>query len=145
MEEKMISPPEEKEEAPLDRAQVEKQLSELAEKLARQLQQGEEAEKSRREALNGREAALLKREMAAKTREELEKQGLPASLAEALFFAGDEEMQRGVSLLEEAFRAAVQKGVEERLLSDIPKMIPMKPLSELSDEDYYAAVMSRHE
>lgn len=132
-------------ETPIDRAQVEKQLSELAEKLAKQLQQGEAAEKSRRDALNDREKALRKREMAAKTREALENQGLPANLSQALFFEGEEEMEKGVSLLEEAFRTAVQKGVEERLLSSAPKAAPVKPLHELSDEDYYAAMMSRHE
>ena len=81
--------------------------------------------------------------MNARVREELEKRGLPVQLAEGLSFATPEEMEEGVQALEEHFRAAVQQGVEARLLTDAPKAAPLKPLSEMTDEDYYAAVFCR--
>ena len=66
------------------------------------------------------------------------------ALAEALRFADAESMEQGIALLEEAFRAAVQQGVEERLLLSAPKVIPVRPAGELSDAEYYAALAQFH-
>lgn len=143
MEEPILENPETAGEGPLTRAEVERQMSEMAQRLTRQIEAGAQAENARREELNTREAELRRREMAALAREELEKRGLPTALAEALPFQEKEKLAQGMDALEEAFRAAVQQGVEERLLTGAPKKAALKPLSELSDEEYYAAVCRR--
>lgn len=140
MEETIIAAPAEKAEAPLTRAEVERQLNEMAQRLNRQIEAGAQAESARQAELDSREEELRRREMTAKTREELEKRGLPIALAEALPFPSEEKLTAGLDALEQAFRAAVQQGVEERLLTAAPKKTSVKPLSELSDEEYYAAV-----
>ena len=119
---------------------AQERLAALAQQLTERLEAGLREENARRQALESREADLNRREMTAKTREELDKRGLPAALADCLVFSDESAMLTGVSVLEEAFRAAVQSGVEERLLSGAPKAASLTPLSELSDEEYYAAV-----
>lgn len=133
------------EEEPLTRAEVERQLSEMAQRLTRQIEAGAQAEDARQQALNTREAELRRRELAALARETLEKRGLPVALAEALPFQEETALNQGIDALEEAFRAAVQRGVEERLFTSAPKKAAIPPLSQLSDEDYYAAVCRREE
>ena len=145
MEQPIAAAPERTGEEPLTRAEVERQMSEMAQRLTRQIEAGAQAEDARRQALNTREAELRRRELAALAREALEKRGLPAALAEALPFQEEEELNQGIAALEEAFRAAVQRGIEERLLTSAPKKAAVLPLSELSDEDYYAAVCRREE
>lgn len=143
MEEEIGFAPEKTGEEPLTRAEVERQLGDLAQRLTQRIEAGNQAENARREELDTREDALHKRELAARAREALEKRGLPAALAETLSFPGEDALENGVNALEEGFRAAVQRAVEERLLTDAPKASSLKPLSELSDEDYYAAVCRR--
>ena len=124
-------------------ADVEQQLSALAQRLSAQIEAFAQQEQARSDALSGREEDLCRREMAAQARDALQERGLPTALADCLCFADAEEMQNGVDALEKAFRAAVQQGVEDRLLSDAPKSAAMKPLSEMTDEEYYAAVAPR--
>ena len=95
---------------------------------------------TRQEALDARESALRSRERSARVREALEKRGLPAALSACLNGQGTEEVEGGVAALEEAFRAAVQQAVDARLTTGAPKAAPFKPLSEMTDEEYYAAV-----
>ena len=122
---------------------LEDRLSALAQQLSRALQESAQADEMRRNQLDQRENALKKQEMQAQARAEMEKRGLPCELASGLAFENAEEMEAAAAALEESFRAAVQQGVEERLLSDAPKAQPMQPMSEMTDEDYYAAVYSR--
>ena len=131
-------------EAPLTRTELEEQLGALARQLTERLAQGEAQEQARSQALNQREEELHQREMAALARERLAAHGLPPALAEALRFADAESMEQGIALLEEAFRAAVQQGVEERLLLSAPKVISVRPAGELSDAEYYAALAQFH-
>ena len=131
-------------EAPLTRTELEEQLGALARQLTERLAQGEAQEQARSQALNQREEELHQREMVALARERLAAHGLPPALAEALRFADAESMEQGIALLEEAFRAAVQQGVEERLLLSAPKVIPVRPAGELSDAEYYAALAQFH-
>jgi len=143
VEEKKNDLPEETGKEMVTPAQLEAQLSSLVQQLASQLEAGAQAESQRKEMLDSREADLKKREMNAKVREELEKRGLPIQLSHGLAFAAPEEMEEGIDALEARFRAAVQQGVEARLLIDAPKAAPIKPLSEMTDEDYYAAIYRR--
>ena len=122
---------------------LEDQLSALAQQLSRALNESAQADEARRNQLDQRELALKKQEMLARAKAEMEKRGLPVQLAAGLSFETAEEMETAVHALEESFRAAVQQGVEERLLSDAPKAQPLQPLAEMTDEDYYAAVYSR--
>ena len=125
-------------------SRLEDQLSALAQQLSHALQESAQMDEARRNQLDQRELALKKQEMLAKAKAEMEKRGLPCELAAGLEFENAEEMAAAVSALEDCFREAVQKGVEERLLSDAPKAQPLQPLSEMTDEDYYAAVYSRN-
>lgn len=131
-------------EAPLTRTELEEQLSALARQLTERLAQGEAQEQARSQALSQREEELRRREMAALARECLAAHGLPPALAEALRFSDEADMEQGVALLEEAFRAAVQQGVEERLLLSAPKVAPVRPVGELTDAEYYAALAQNH-
>ena len=132
-------------ETPLTREDVERQFTLLSGQLQRQLELSAQEAAARKDALDGREEEVRRREMAALAKEMLEERSLPAALAGALSFENEDALKEGVDALESAFRAAVQQGVEERLLSAAPKTAPLVPLSELSDEEYYAAVCRREE
>ena len=122
-------------------AAVEGRLAELAARLSAQVEALTEQDESRRRTLDTREDELRRRELTAQAHELLQQRGLPAALADCLAFADEDALRRGVDALENAFRAAVQQGVEERLLTqDAPKSGAVKPLSEMTDEEYYAAV-----
>lgn len=120
-------------EAALTRAELEAAMDALEKSFQSRLD-------AQHDALAQKEAALRRQELTAKARQALQQRELPIALADALPFADDAALQNGLDALEEAFRAAVQKAVEERLLSAAPKAAPVKPLSEMTDEEYYAAV-----
>lgn len=119
---------------------VEERLSALAQQITRQMEKSAQEEKNRRTALDERETAIARREMLSRAREEMEKRGLPAALSECMAFADEDAMKLGINLLEECFHAAVQAAVEARLLDHAPKTTPIRPLSDLPDDEYYAAV-----
>ena len=89
-------------------------------------------------ALQSREREIADREMHALVREECEKHGLPAELGDCLSFPDAESARRGVAALEQAFRQAVQRSVEERLSGDTPKTQPVTDTDKLTDAEYYA-------
>ena len=128
--------------APADTlAAVEGRLAELAARLSAQVEALTEQDETRRQTLDTREDELRRRELTAQAHELLQQRGLPTALADCLAFADADALRRGVDTLESAFRTAVQQGVEERLLTqDAPKSGAVKPLSEMTDEEYYAAV-----
>jgi len=119
---------------------VEERLSDLAQQITRQMEKSAQDEKDRRNALDERETAIARREMLSRAREEMEKRGLPAALSECMVFADEDAMKQGIDLMEESFRTAVQAAVEARLLDHAPKTAVMRPLSDLPDDEYYAAV-----
>ncbi len=143
MEEKKTEMPVDAGSETVSQPRLEDQLSALAQQLSRALNESAQADEARRNQLDQRELALKKQEMLARAKAEMEKRGLPVQMAAGLSFETAEEMETAVNALEESFRAAVQQGVEERLLSDAPKAQPLQPLAEMTDEDYYAAVYSR--
>lgn len=140
MEQELITVPE----TPLpeegDAQEAERRLAALAQKLSQQIEALAQEEADRRQALDEREDALRRREMTALAEEMLKQRELPPALAAALQCGDEDALRAAVSALEDAFRAAVQQGVEARLLSAPPKASALKPLSEMSDEEYYAAV-----
>ena len=139
--EEIINPsPETAAQPPLTRADLEAELAALEEALQARLNAQQQEAAQQRQALEAQETALRQRELIAQTRQELQRRELPIALAETLPFADEAAMERGLNALEEAFRAAVQGGVEERLLSAAPKAAPVKAPSEMTDEEYYAAV-----
>lgn len=138
MEETPITPAAEAQEAPA--LSLEKQLADWARHFTEQMEASRQALENRQAGMDEREKELARRERAAQARECLRERGLPEELADCLFFADDDAVRQGVDALEAAFRAAVQQGVEERLLSSAPKTGALKPLDQLSDEEYYAAV-----
>lgn len=139
--EEIINPgPETAAQPPLTRADLEAELAALTEAFQTRLDAQQQETKQQRQALEAQEAALRQRELIAKARQELQQRQLPISLAEALPFANETALESGLNALEEAFCAAVQQGVEERLLSAAPKAAPVKAPSEMTDEEYYAAV-----
>ncbi len=98
------------------------------------------------ERLDARQAELEKQAEALEERarkisleEALKQRGLPPELAQALTIQSEDAAETVVNALEKAFRAAVQKGVEERLAGDTPNdTLPFKDIRALPDEEYYA-------
>lgn len=95
---------------------------------------------SRREAaIAEREKRLMERELRAMALERLAERGLPAELADALPYDGEERCMGALDAIEQAFRHAVQEAVEQRLRGKTPSMggaIRMDA-DALSDEEYY--------
>ena len=120
--------------------EAERRLSALAQTLSQQIETLAREETARREALDSREDDLRRREMEALAADMLRSRGLPAGLASVLICEDESALESALNALEDAFRAAVQQGVEERLLSDTPKAPAVKPLNEMTDAEYYAAV-----
>lgn len=121
-------------------APAEAQLTDLIRRLAQQLDSARQAQDAREEAIEQREASLQKKELCALARQLLREKELPEDLADPLVFADEDAVRQGIGILEKAFRAAVQQGVEDRLQSTAPKSGEIKPLDQLTDEEYYAAV-----
>lgn len=90
--------------------------------------------------LDAREQAILGRELRAEAARLLQSRSLPAGLVEIVNCASAEGMQASVNALEQAFRAAVQQGVEARLCGSAPAGVRGQVQeSDRSDEDYYRA------
>ncbi len=138
MEETPITPADALPQAP--EAPAETQLTDLIRRLAQQLDSARQAQDEREEAIARREASLREKELCALARRLLREKELPEDLAECLSFQDEDAVQTAVDALEKAFRAAVQTGVENRLQSTAPKSGEIKPLDQLTDEEYYAAV-----
>mgnify|MGYP004671384999 FL=1 len=93
---------------------------------------------SRREAaLDERERIIAERELRAMALEQLSQRGLPRELAEALPYESEERCLAGLDALEQAFRRAVQEGVDERLRGRAPSLGAAKSAESMSDAEYY--------
>lgn len=135
--------PKAEESVPMTREETEALISGVTRQLEARIEAAARTGAAREETLSAREKTLDRREMAVKTAEALRARGLPEALAEVLPFSGEEDMTRAVGDIERAFRQCVQAGVEERLQGDAPKTAPAKPLSDLTDKEYYAAISRR--
>ena len=80
------------------------------------------AERERLEAgMAQRERDVARRELAAHAREALAARGLPNELAGVLDYSGQEALDASLDSAERAFRAAVQRGMEQRLRGEPPR------------------------
>ena len=108
---------------------LENGVSELRKKLAEteKLALMEEKVRYRREMaekeLAQREAAVAKRELMAAAIEKLAEADLPKQLASCLCYDSEEECDRSILAVSEAFREAVAKAVNQRLKGNAPKLI----------------------
>lgn len=84
--------------------------------------EGGRAERERLEGeLSRRERELSRRELAAHAREALAERELPPELAGVLDYGGREALDASLDNAERAFRAAVQRGMEERMRGHAPR------------------------
>lgn len=110
-----------------------------AEKLAK-MNAEERAQHERQElenTLKQREHELTKRELRAQALELLGEKGLPRELADVLPYSDADGTNAALTAMEKVFRAAVEKGVTDRLRSDPPKVgQPAAAGDSLNDEIY---------
>ena len=109
-----------------ERAKAQKMAEEArteAEKLAKMTaeQRAKHEMDKRLEELTKREAELNRRELRATAAESLAAKGLPSSLLDLLNYADAETCNKSIDAAENAWRAAVQAGVEDRLKGKPPK------------------------
>lgn len=94
----------------------------------------------RQQQLDQREQALNRRELQAEALRLLGERGLPAQLAGAISCADPDSMLESLNAAQEAFHAAVQAGIQARLRSEGPQLVPRQPPQAESDADYYARI-----
>ena len=82
----------------------------------------EHERKAREAALKEREAEITKRELRAEAKSQLSDKGLPVELAEVLPYTDADTTNAALAAVEKVFRAAVEKGVNERLKGNPPKV-----------------------
>ncbi len=95
-----------------------------AQKLAK-MSADERAEHERQELqkkLSEREAEITKRELRAEAKSQLSDKGLPVELAEVLPYTDADTTNAALAAVEKVFRQAVEKGVNERLKGNAPKV-----------------------
>lgn len=93
----------------------------------------------RQAALEARERNILQRELRADAARMLQERGLPGELAGAVNYESAESVQASLNAAEQAFRAAVQLGVEQRMRGSAPGAAHRQASAEISDADYYRA------
>ena len=91
----------------------------------------------REESLDERERRLRMRELRAETIEALAEKNLPAELADAIAYTDEETCRAGLAAVERAFRAALQRAVDERLRGRAPSLGAAKSAESMSDAEYY--------
>ena len=117
-------------------ARIDKAVTE-AQKLAKMnAEERLEHERQAREtALKEREAEITKRELRAEAKSQLSDKGLPVEFADALPLSDAESTNQAIDVFEKAFRAAVEKAVNERLKGTAPKVSAPAPQGDsIADE-----------
>ena len=95
------------------------------------------AEKMRE--LQERERRIAMMEMRARAAGMLAERGLPVKLSEVVDFSGEEECVKGIGMLDQAFREAVQAEVVKKLGGSVPVAgVRMADPAEMTDEMYYS-------
>ena len=99
-----------------ERETWEKKLTE-SQKLSKMTaeQKKEYQDKQHAEELEKRETDITRRELHMTAKETLIEKGLPVELSDALAYDSAENCSRSIEAVEKAFRAAVEKAVEERI------------------------------
>lgn len=67
-----------------------------------------------------REAAITKRELSATAKDSLASKGLPIDLAGIVDYSSEEACNNSIATIEETFRSAVEKAVDEKLKGSAP-------------------------
>lgn len=116
-----------------------------AEKLARM--NAEERARHDAEARDGelraREAELTKRELRAEAINTLAEKGIPRELADILPYTDADTTNAALTAVEKAFRAAVEKGVTDRLKGEPPKANTQKPQGDTVQDEIRKAVFGK--
>lgn len=98
-----------------ERVSEAEKLSKMTELEKQAYQQKKEAEK-----IAQRERDITKRELTVEAKNTLTEKGLPLSLADILDYADAEKCNASLATVEEAFKKAVEAGVEEKLKGGKP-------------------------
>ncbi len=125
-------------------ARIDKAVTE-AQKLAK-MSADERAEHERQELqkkLAEREAEITKRELRAEAKSQLSDKGLPVELAEVLPYTDADTTNAALAAVEKVFRAAVEKGVTERLKGNPPKVSQPAPQTLSVDDEIRKAVFGK--
>ena len=125
-------------------ARIDKAVTE-AQKLAKMnAEERLEHERQAREtALKEREAEITKRELRAEAKSQLSDKGLPVEFADALPLSDAESTNQAIDVFEKAFRAAVEKAVNERLKGTAPKVSAPAPQTPSVDDEIRKAVFGK--
>ncbi len=99
-------------------SQARKEAEELAQMTAEQRAEHRMAE--REAAISQREDTVKRNEIRAGAVQLLLKKGLPAELADTLTYADADSAAAAIDTLEQAFRQALQQGIEERMKGMAP-------------------------
>lgn len=119
-----------------ERKEAEKRIADAvteAQKLAKMSadERMEHERVEREKQLKDRESEITRRELKAEAKAQLADKGLPVEFADALPLTDAESVQTAIEVFDKAFRAAVEKGVNERLKGNPPKVSHAeKPMSE---------------
>ena len=117
---KAIETREAKLQADMDK-KIEAAKTEAEKMAAMNAEQKAQYEREQKEAeLKTREASITKRELMAAAKEQLAEKNLPLSLAAVLNYSSAEECTSSIESVEQAFREAVDAGVERRLAGGRP-------------------------
>lgn len=93
----------------------------------------------RMKALDERERRIVMMEMRARAAQRLAEKGLPVRMAEVMAFEDEEACDRGIDMLDRAFREAVQAEVVKKLGSEKPMTgVVFEDPARMSDEQYYS-------
>jgi hypothetical protein len=104
----------------------------------------EHERQERDKQLKDRESEITKRELRAEAKSQLSDKGLPVELAEVLPYADAETTNAALEAVEKVFRLAVEKGVNERLKGQAPKVnSPVQQGESITDEIYNAMYKRR--
>lgn len=89
--------------------------------------------------LEDRERRIVMMEMRARAAQMLAEKGLPVKLSEVMVFEGEKECDRGIEMLDEAFREAVKAEVVKKLGGEKPSLgMQAMDAADMSDEQYYS-------
>ena len=97
----------------------------------------------RDKALKDRESEITKRELRAEAKSQLSDKGLPAELAEVLPYTDAETTNQALEAVEKVFRAAVEKGVTERLKGNPPKVSQPTPQGDSVQDEIRKAMYGK--
>jgi hypothetical protein len=125
-------------------ARIDKAVTE-AQKLAKMSadERAEHEKQAHEKALADREAEITKRELRAEAKSQLSDKGLPIELAEILPYTDADTTNAAIVATEKVFRAAVEKGVTERLKGNAPKVSQPAPQTPSVDDEIRKAVFGK--